>query len=103
MAMQHNWLCMLLEERKQGQPPLKRSGTDEGITDAMKKCDMVVTKMDAAMQQHFPAWASKPAAAAAAAANSAAEASDEQTQRMADDDDDDDDDEDDVAPGVAPG
>ena len=99
MAMQHNWLCMLLEERKQGQPPLKRSGTDEGITEAMKKCDMVVSKMDAAMQQHFPAWASKPAAAAAAAANSA----DEQTQRMADDDDDDDDDEDDAAHGVAPG
>ena len=97
MAMQHNWLCMLLEERKQGQPPLKRSGTDEGITEAMKKCDMVVSKMDAAMQQHFPAWASKPAAAAAAAA------SDEQTQRMADDDDDDDDDEDDAAHGVAPG
>ena len=95
--MQHNWLCMLLEERKQGQPPLKRSGTDEGITEAMKKCDMVVSKMDAAMQQHFPAWASKPAAAAAAAA------SDEQTQRMADDDDDDDDDEDDAAHGVAPG
>ena len=103
MAMQHNWLCMLLEERKQGQPPLKRSGTDEGITDAMKKCGMVVSKMDAAMQQHFPAWASKPAAAAAAAANSAAAASDEQTQRMADDDDDDDDDEDDAAHGVAPG
>ena len=99
MAMQHNWLCMLLEERKQGQPPLKRSGTDEGITDAMKKCGMVVSKMDAAMQQHFPAWAPKPAAAAAAAANSA----DEQTQRMADDDDDDDDDEDDAAHGVAPG
>ena len=42
--MQHNWLCMLLEERKQGQPPLKRPGTDEGITGAMKKCDAVVTK-----------------------------------------------------------